>query len=285
MKRFLAGIVAFTILILSLMSAASLPTAAETPGKTPFDYPIVTTSAKKGMWLLAPPRLWIDKALKDGISKQTFIFYAATMISPGPAESTIKDLMGKEEVIPNSLIVPIRKGEKARPGDIVLSWWQSGSGMQRAYVVKGGTPTEPKVMYLDMDYDNPSGCGKKVDTLKPDSFHLLKAPFEPGTAVAVKDGSSYNPGIVIHVSGDKVLLVGSAGTMSVSTKSACTPFPIKLPGLKPGDDVMFFHYGSLRKGKVKKIDNAIGRVHVTYLFAGKDAVAMVAFSNMMRKLP
>jgi len=286
MKKTCYGLLAITLLALLLPLPASFPAAAkDAPGKIPIEYPVVTTSARPGMWLLAPPRLWVDNAFKDGITKQTMIFYAASMVTPGPGESKVKDLMGKEAVMPNSLIVPIRKGEKVKPGDIVLTWWQSGSGMQKAYVVKGGTPAEPKVMYMDMDYDNPSGCGKKVDTLKPDTFHLLKAPLEPGVSVAVKNGSSYNPGVVINISGDTVLLVGHAGRMSVAPKSACIPFPVKLPGLKPGDQVMFFHYGSLRKGKVRKIDAAIGRVLVTYSFAGKDKDVMISFSNLIKNMP
>jgi hypothetical protein len=258
---------------------------AKGPGKIPLDYPVVKTTAKAGDWVMCPPRLWLDDAFKKGADKQNFIFYGATMVTPGAAESKIKTLTNTEETIPNSLIVPIKKGETAKPGDVVLSWWQSGSGMNRAYVVKGGTPKEPKVMYLDIDYENPAGVGKKVDQLKPNSFHKLKTAMEPGTAVAFKNKGSYEHAIVINTSGDKVLLLGFAGFMKVAKKSECVPLPIKPPALKKGAKVMMPAIGSFREGTVIKVDPAIGRVFVEYLFATKKEKKAAAFGDIILKLP
>lgn len=234
---------------------------------------------------MAPPRLWIDQAFQKGIDKQNFIYYGAEMIKPGPVESVIKTLPGKEETIPNSMIVPIKKGEKAKPGDIILTWWQSGSGMERAIVVKGGTETEPKVLYLDMDLDNPSGCGKKIDQCKPNTFHKLKSAFEPGTVVAIKEGSQYKHGHVAAIAKDKVLVIGFAGFMKVVSKSQCTPIPINPPKLKNGDSVMFPRYGSYAKGTVDKIDPAIGRVFISAPFGGKTAKYAIAYGDVISKLP
>ncbi|MCE1246643.1 MAG: hypothetical protein LWY06_08365 [Firmicutes bacterium] len=255
------------------------------PGRIPFDYPVVKTTAKTGDFVLCPPRLWIDDAFKKGADKQTFIFYTANMVSPGPAESKVKTLTGTEEIIPNSMIIPIKKGETAKVGDILLSWWQSGSGMQRAIVVKGGTPKEPKVMYLDLDYENPAGVGKKVDTLKPDSFHKIKTPMEPGTAVAFKNKGNYEHAILINESGGKVLLIGFAGIMKVGKKSDCVPLPIKPPALKKGAKIMIPVLGGFKEAVVLKVDPAIGRVFAEYLFASKKEKNAAAFGNIILKLP
>ncbi|MBI2265926.1 MAG: hypothetical protein HYU64_12255 [Armatimonadetes bacterium] len=255
------------------------------PGKIPFDYPTVKTRAKAGDWILSPPRLWIDQAFQKGPDQQTFIYYSGTMVSPGPVESKIKTMVGQEEVAPNAMIIPLRRGETAKAGDILLTWWQSGSGMKRAIVVKGGTPTEPKVMYLDLDLDNPSGIGKKIDQLKPDSFHKLKNLWDPGTAVAVKDPSKgYRHGIITNISGDKVLLIGWAGTMFTAKKSDCIPLPVA-PKVKAGASVMIPSFGGFAKARVEKVDPAVGRVFVVYPFGGKDKKVAVPFGDVISSLP
>ncbi len=93
-------------------------------------------------------------------------------------------------------------------GDIVLGTRQSGSGLQRAIVVAGGTPAAPKVRYLDLDYDNPAGVGKKDDTLKADCFHKQRDGLIVGNVVAVKAPGGYKRLLVVGVGGEKVL--GSA---------------------------------------------------------------------------
>ena len=273
------------VALMFLVIPAPESSAAPEAGKIPLNYPKVATTAKAGDWVLAPPRLWVDQAFQKGADKQTFIWYAASMVQPGPAESRIKDLMGKEAVIPNSLIVPIRKGEKAKVGDVILTWWQSGSGMERAMVVKGGTPTAPMVRYLDMDLDNPSGCGKKEDTCKPNSFHVLKKPMEPGTAVAYKDKTwGWKHGIVGNVSGNKVLVIGFAGSLVVMPKADCLALPIR-PAVKKGDACMVPNAAVFVKAKVEKVDPVIGRVFVSGTMWKKDKPYAVAFGNVIPKLP
>lgn len=251
------------------------------PGKIPFEFPTTATTAKAGEFVLAPPRDWIDKGFEKGGDKQTFIFYSAEVVEAGQVESKLKKI-GKEEMIPNSLIIPIPKGEKAKKGDILLTWWQSGSGMKRAIVV-GGSDTEPVVRYLDVDLDNPSGLGTKEDTLKPDSFHVLSKEWEAGTAVAIKSGSTYKHGIIVSKADGKVLTVGFAGRMSVDAEADVVPLPVA-PTVKKGDKVWIPFVGTFRQAEVTKIDAKIGRVFVKFEFAGKDKEQAVAFGNVALKL-
>ncbi len=271
--------------LLLLLAGASV--SAPAPGKIPLDYPVVPTTAKAGDWVLTPPRLWLDQAFEKGVQSQTFIFYAATMVKPGAAESTVKDLMGKEFAMPNSLIVPIRKGQKAAVGDIVLTWWQSGSGMQKSLVIQGGTPTQPKVLHLDLSYENPAGVGKKPDTLKPDTFHRLGKALEPGTMVTFKDGSFWKAGQVLNRTSAQVLYLGFAGRIGVVPAKACHALPVRPQGLKAGGQVMArSSLGSLQPARIAKIDPAIGRVFVTFPKAGDPKkVLAVAFGDLISKLP
>ncbi len=262
--------------------------AAE-PGKIPLDFPAVATTAASGQWVLCPPREFIDNAWAEGVLKTTFVYYAATMKEPGEWESTVTTLTKKDSVIPNSLIVPIAKGQTAKPGDIVLTWWHSGSGMQRAIVVEGGTETEPMVMYLDIAYDNPSGWGQKTDRCRPDSFVKLEKPLQIGTAVAVKDPrmpNSFNRFQLVAAADDKLLLVGYAGRMSVASKADCVPLPIVPEGIKEGDKVFApVSFSKLDPFTVVKVDAKIGRVFVKAISFGKEKEVGVAFGDVIAALP
>jgi len=262
--------------------AAAKP--APKPGTIPFDYPVVETKAQAGDFVLCPPRQWIDRGFAKGGSKTTFIYYGAKMLEPGKENSKVKRLSGTDMVVPNAMIVAIRKGETAQPGDIILTRWQSGSGMQRAIVVEGGTPTEPKIRYLDIDYDNPSGAGKKVDICKPDTFHKIGKEFEVGTAVVAKGKFGWKRSKIVGVAGDKILGLGFAGRVSVLNKADCVAMPVK-PEVKVGDNVYVPYAGTMKKGVVKKVDAAIGRVFAEIEFGGKKKETAAPFGDVITSLP
>jgi hypothetical protein len=56
------------------------------------------------------------------------------------------------------LIIPLPPGERAQPGDLVLTSWASVPGCA-GHRRRGGTAEAPRVAYLDLDYDHPSGAG------------------------------------------------------------------------------------------------------------------------------
>jgi len=275
------------VLVTALAAATPIAPAAPPvlkPGEIPLPFPVVKTTAQPGDFVIAPAREFFDRAVAEGIAKTGMIYYGAYMEKPGPAESQLKTLTGRITTLPNSLIIPIRRGEQAAVGDIVLGTWQSGSGLQRAIVVAGGTPTAPKVRYLDLDYDNPAGVGKKDDTLKADCFHKQRDGLIVGNVVAVKAPGGYKRLLVTGVSGEKVLGIGFAGRLAVAAKADCTPLPIK-PALKAGDKVMIPSMGSFRPATVDRVDAAIGRVFATYNFGGKPKTEAVAFGDVALALP
>jgi hypothetical protein len=249
------------------------------PGELPFEYPVVTTTAKPGGYVLAPSRSWIDEAIARGADKQTFIYYGAWMREPGPVESKIETLTRQKSAIPNALIIPIRAGETGKAGDVVLTTWASGSGMQRAIVVEGGAPDAPNVRYLDMDFDSPSGWGKKEDTLKANTFHKLTKPGEVGTTVACLDGARHSRWVVTHATADTMLVIGFAGRMKAVKKADCKPLPI-VPKLAPGDAAMISLVGAFTEGKVTKVDTKIGRAWVKYEFGSQEKEEAVGFTNV-----
>ncbi|HEX8843400.1 MAG TPA: hypothetical protein VF791_02095 [Pyrinomonadaceae bacterium] len=240
------------------------------PGEIPFKgFPTVNTTAKTDEVVLCPSYNWIQDAVTKGPDQVTFIFYHQKMIAPGEVESEVEFLGPGKQKVPNAYIIPIPAGQTASVGDIVLTWWQSGSGMNRAIVVEASNPSEPTVRYLDIGYDNPAKSrdgkttiGQMDEKLKPNSFVKINSPWEPGTTIAVNDGASRKKMQVIRVAGEKVLALGSVGKLQVYDKSACTPLPLK-PNVKAGDKVQVPKYGiNFAEATVTKVDAKIGRVFV-----------------------
>lgn len=247
------------------------------------DFPAAETTAKAGEYVLVPSYNWLQEALTK--PETTFIFYQQRMAAPDKENSEIQ-FMSERKKVPNAYIVAIPPGQKAKNGDVVLTWWQTGSGMNRAIVVDDKDPISPVVRYLDIDYDNPAQSrdksttiGKMDEKIVPDSFVKLSKPFESGTAVAVQDGANQKLGIVINVAGDKVFVKMFAGKMKVVAKKDCTPLPI-VPDVKEGDRVKAEWVGSLNPGTVTKVDAKIGRVFVKFDVDGKEKA--VAFGNLMK---
>jgi len=239
------------------------------------DYPVVETlAANNGDYVLAPSELMLDE---PGV----VIYYGATVSEKGEKESKLKRLSGGTESLPNAVIVPIKPNQKASVGDILLTWWQSGSGMERA-IVTGGSADQPTVMYLDIDYDNPSGAGQEEDTLKPDTFHKL-SDGDIGTGAACLDEGDY---VFVRVTGEaegKLLTDGFAGTMKSYSKEDCKFIPVN-PNVKAGDTVFVPIIGTMSEAVVESVDPKIGRVFVTYDWVGTEEKAAIAFGSVMKEL-
>src|SRR5215210_9425361 len=185
-------------------SSSEAPKSTLKPGEIPFPgFPTVGTTAKADEVVLAPSYNWIQDAATKGPDKVTFIFYSQKMVAPGDVESEVEFMSPGKQKVSNAYIIPIPAGQTAKVGDIVLTWWQSGSGMNRAIVVEAANPSEPTVRYLDISYDNPAKSrdgkttiGQMDEKLKPNSFVKLNGPWEPGTVIAVNDGASRKP---VHI--------------------------------------------------------------------------------------
>lgn len=274
-------------------TTVSTPAAKPTPtidpnyqATFPFkEFPAVDTIAKAGEVVLVPSYLWLQQANVYGVDQTTMIWYSQTMSAPDKEMSEVQFMSDKRRV-PNAYIVPIPAGGSAKKGDIVLTWWQSGSGMNRAIVVDDATPTEPVVRYLDIDYENPAksrdgktGIGQMDEKLKPNTFVKINNPFEPGTTVAIQDGENMKKGQVIRVAGDKVFVRQFAGGIGVYDKSRCTPVPIK-SAAKVGDTVRAVRVGAFREGTVTKVDAKIGRVFIKFDTSGSESA--VAYGDVMK---
>ena len=267
-------------------SPAEASKSALKPGAIPYPgFPPVNTTAQANEVVLAPSYNWIQDAASKGPDKVTFIWYNQKMVAPGEVESEVEFLSPGKAKIPNAYIVPIPAGQTAKVGDIVLTWWQSGSGMNRAIVVEAADPTQPTVRYLDIAYDNPAKSpdgkttiGQMDEKLKPNSFVRLTSPWEPGTVIAVNDGASRKPAQIIRVAGDKILALGSVGSLKVYDKASATPVPLR-PNVKAGDKVKAPKYGTYTDATVTKVDARNGRVFVKFGTEAEESA--VAFGDVL----
>ena len=194
------------------------------------------------------------------INNATAIYYKTTIADAGENNTKLSD---KEIRYPNNLLIPIYKDAKAKKGDVVLTWWQSGSGMQRAIVTDDSDPTMHKVHYLDLSFKGDgSGFAENHDNeqLKPNSFVVLKnGEFQQGAPIVVNEDGKKSKGVLVKVDGDKVLYLAFASALKETNKSAVKVIPIK-PNYSVGDNVKGVFVGSFSKDyKVTKIDYKIGR--------------------------
>ncbi len=255
------------------------------PGKItfPFDFPKVDTLAATGETVLVPSYNWIEEASNGEADRVTMIWYSNEFVKKGDTNSEVKFLDGVKSV-PNPYIIPIPPGGTAKKGDIVLTWWQTGSGMQRAIVTDATNASQPKVRYLDLDYDNPAedSTSKKSIAqtdypLAADSFFPLEVDFAPGTSILFGEENLH--GQVIRASDEKLFIRLFAGKINVIEKSKATPIPIK-PEVKEGDQVKAINVGRFYKAEVVKIDETIGRVWVK--FEDSEQEVVVAFGDLIK---
>lgn len=258
------------------------------PGVIPVNYPVInSTSSLSGEFVLTPSRAFIDKSFEEG-KQSMFIFYQNIMAEPDSMESKVKQI-SKEVQIPNSLIIPIPAGQTARKGDIVLTSWQSGSGMQRAMVVDDKNQDSPLVHYLDISWDNPAKnkegvlIGQMTELLPPNTFVVLTQEWQAGRTVIYKDGNNDKMGILIHSSGDQVLLLAWS-YLVVVPREKCFPV-IPLTEIDKDDVVYIPLYGNYKQATVTRVDIEKGRVWVNVEFAGKQKEVVASITDIVSKLP
>lgn len=239
---------------------------AESVNTFPWDFPQeVKVEGEVGQMALAPYTYYaacIEKG--EDLTNEALIFYNAKLEEIGDKTSKMD---GKE--VPNVFVIPLDKEGQAKKGDILLTWWQNGSGMQRAIVRDATNPAEPVVDYLDLSYSNDPekpGMGEKFGNhqLKPGSFNVLTdGEWQPGAQLAVKKGDNkWELATLIRVEGDKVLVKGFSSKVAVYSKADTKLVPFK-ENIKVGDTVWCKFAASFMPGyKVTKVDMNIGRIWV-----------------------
>jgi hypothetical protein len=255
-------------------------------GENPFGLPSRPLSAALGDFVLAPSFATLEQAFDQGADGQTFVYYGATIQELGPLETSVRFLTHEKRTLPNALIVPIRRGALASPGDVLLTSRASGAGLVRAIAV-GGDPAAPRVRYLDppvrSELDAPLRAellpGALEDTLQRNRFHVVREAGEPGSTVACTGESETEPAILLKQIDDRRLVLGFAGRLRVFPAASCRPLPVAL-SLTAGQRVRFPLLDGFSEGTVQRVDATNGRVSVQFQRAGEAREMSVGVGNL-----
>ena len=231
----------------------------------PWDYPegVKAAGLEAGCHALVPKSVYVTS---ENPAEENYVFNEVTIKKVGDKSSVYAGDVLMDEELPNSLIIPLHKNQTAKVGDVLLTWWQSGWGSQRAIVTDASDPARPKVAYLDLIWDEESGSSvqKNLDQqLEAGTFTVLKSnEWQPGQSIVFNFDGSDEIFRVVSVSDNKVLAYRYDGKIHVLDRSKCTLIPTDQQ-LKVGDKVRALSFGSLSDGdKIKEVDARNGRVVV-----------------------
>lgn len=235
----------------------------------PWDFPQkVKLKMEEGQTVLSPFTYYPSSVEKGEPLRQSVLIFYDTTVKEVGEENSVLNRYGGEVEMPNALIIPLPQNAKAKKGDVVLTWWQSGSGLERAIVVDDSNPKEPRVCYLDLTWpDNPDSPKlvekRKGEALKPGTFSVLKdKQWQSGAQVAIHKDKEWLKGILIHVDGNKVLVLGFGNKIEAYDKADVRIIPFK-EKIKVGDKVWASWVNTYRPGYVvTEIDNLTGHVYV-----------------------
>lgn len=269
------------------MAADSLQNTEEATNTSkayPWDFPegIALETPEEGQYVLSPYTFYPKALTKNDPASETLIFYSTTLTKYGDTHSVVANNVE----MPNSLVILLPKGLKARVGDVLLTWWQSGSGLQRAIVTDASDPEQPRVMYLDLKYgENGSANEHANEQLKPSSFDVLRdGEWQPGAAIAAFDGRKWREGVLIHATDDRVLMLGFAASIKAYPRADCRLIPLN-QNLKVGDEVMAIFVGSFTSGyKITRIDRRIGRIWVKDMEHENEQEEALSILQVVKKL-
>ncbi len=275
MKRIVYGILILSLLVVSCNKSEKAKVAKKSKINHSFSELYIT-----GAYVLAPSQIFLTHTADD--SMKVLVLYPRRLKSfqQNICEVSYYD---SSYTVPTKYVIPFPLHEKAKKGDFVLTWWQSGIGMQRAYVVNDSNPYEPVVRYLDLDMYSNGQAPESREQLKPGSFRVINKPLQPGTAIAVhKRGAVYEYNIVINVVGDTVIAVNWSKILHVFPKSKVIPNPPD-NSFKVGDVVWVPVYGLYTYGTVLGIKDGCAQVQVKIL--GQKQINCVPLLDIFKKLP
>lgn len=179
----------------------------------------------------------------EDLTRKNLIYYKTNLKTAGVEKSVVN--FTEDYELPNSLIIGLPAGATAKKGDILLTWWQSGSGMNRAIVRDDSDPAQPKVDYLDMemkiDPNSSLNFAQRYanEQPKPNPFVVLHdGQWEPGVQVACKnERGQWLTATLIKATDDRVLVSGFSSRITAYDKADCRLIPMNDEGMKAGDTV------------------------------------------------
>jgi len=220
-----------------------------------------------GDYVLAPSKANFDTAKINGIENTLFVFYPRRVIEQTDS-SVILDEYGDTSNLPFAFVIPMEREKKTIAGDILLTWWQNGTGMQRAIVLSKDSTTTPVVYYLDNQYSlyAPATDIKYwMDTLMPNTFLVLSKSVMLGKAITPKNEEFSNFYLILSVTGNKILGLSWSGNIQILDKDKCDIIPFKKE-IDVGDSIKIPYIGMYSRGRVISKWEDIGKIKARIFF-------------------
>ena len=217
-----------------------------------------------GEFVLSPSKANFDSLQKKGFSSENiFVYYPRKYIKKNDNYFILEEFYDTIK-IPNSLVIPLPDSQKVSKGDIVLTWWQKGTGMQRALVLNDKPTCTPTVYYLDNQYyfyysnNDPLFW---VDTLEANTFLKVEDKVMSGRSFSVKGEYITSFYTIINFFGPKILGLSWAGDLKIINSNLCKLVPMNTKFVI-GDSVFVPYFGTYVCGTVKKTFTDIGQISV-----------------------
>lgn len=272
-------IVYITILILIFLVSCNKKT---TKKQERADLINISIDVEKGQWVMCPAKYLIDSAFSKGIENSVFVYYPRKVIDFNENSIFVAEL-GDTSIIPKYFVIPLPKNENVSKGDIVLSWWQKGTGMQRALVFDVVQDGRPVVYYLDGHFSfSQSNLKYLLDTLKKDTYINISEKALIGRSFMINEEYISSYYITVAENKDSVMGLSWAGIIKVFKKTDCNFVPLNIQ-LKEGDSVLVPYLGTYCDGIIKKMWNDIGKVDVLINFLGDSLTTKVVKIDIFKK--
>lgn len=220
-----------------------------------------------GKYVLSPSKEAYDSLLVKGYGDVIFVYYPRKFVDTIDGYFLLQEFNDTIK-IPNSLVVPLPDTQMVVKGDVVLTWWQSGTGMQRALVLSSKETATPIVYYLDNQFyyyyanDDPLFW---IDTLPAGTFLKITDDIMPGRSCSVAGEYVATSYTIINNLGTKVMALSWSGALNVFTTGACEIVPINVK-FSEGDSVFTPYLGTYTHGTVKNVYEDIGKMKVAINF-------------------
>ncbi len=239
------------VFVVSMLLSCSRPSGEKHSSSYPQIYaklgiPDVHLSVKAGDTVLAPQKKFLSAFLSG---RQNFFWFHPRLVdSVGEYSVWVWEIDSLVEV-PKAFVITFPHHCEVKKGDYVLTWWQAGSGMQRAYVLGIVDSGNIVVRYLDLDVFTAADANNVIDTIKMGTFRTITGMWSAGAAVLRSSGSGKDFYVIINHRGDSLVCRSSIGKVEFFNKADVQPCGV-VKDLRRGQDVEIPFYGIYIPGKI-----------------------------------
>ncbi len=253
----------FIIFLFSSCGAPSKKTGQQSDVQYPEQYarlgiPEIQLFVHKGDTVLAPQKKFLEAFLEG--EKNFFWFQPRLVDSVGEFSVYVWEIDSLLEV-PNAFVVAFPEYTEVRKGEYVFTWWQGGSGLQRAYVLDVLDSDNVVVRYLDLDIFTVGDGTSLIDTIRQGTFRVIRDNWDPGASVVLDSGGSQSFYVIINRNAERLVCRSSLGRIEFFGQKDVRPNGV-YKDLTVNQSVTVPFYGIYIPGSVVALKDGYAEVRV-----------------------